>query len=48
MPVHEGHRSRKKEQFRAHGLDAFADHEVLELLLTTPCRGRIPILSRTG
>ena len=29
MPVHEGHRSRKKEQFRAHGLDAFADHEVL-------------------
>ena len=33
MPVHEGHRSRKKEQFRAHGLDAFADHEVLELLL---------------
>ena len=27
MPVHEGHRSRKKEQFRAHGLDAFADHE---------------------
>ena len=33
MPVHEGHRSRKKEQFRAHGRDAFADHEVLELLL---------------
>ena len=33
MPVHEGHRSRKKEQFRAHGLDAFAEHEVLELLL---------------
>ena len=33
MAVHEGHRARKKEQFRAHGLDAFADHEVLELLL---------------
>lgn len=33
MSVHEGHRARKKEQFRAHGLDAFADHEVLELLL---------------
>ena len=33
MPVHDGHRARKKEQFRTHGLDAFADHEVLELLL---------------
>lgn len=33
MSVHEGHRARRKEQFRAHGLDAFADHEVLELLL---------------
>lgn len=33
MSVHEGHRARKKEQFRAHGLAAFADHEVLELLL---------------
>ncbi len=33
MAVHDGHRSRRKEQFRTHGLDAFADHEVLELLL---------------
>lgn len=33
MPVHDGHRARKKEQFRTHGLDAFADHEALELLL---------------
>lgn len=33
MSVHDGHRSRKKEQFREHGLTAFADHEVLELLL---------------
>ncbi len=33
MSIHEGHRARKKEQFRDHGLDAFADHEVLELLL---------------
>ncbi len=33
MGVHEGHRARKKEQFRKHGLDAFADHEALELLL---------------
>ena len=33
MGVHDGHRARKKEQFRQHGLDGFADHEVLELLL---------------
>ena len=33
MSVHEGHRARRKKQFREHGLDAFADHEVLELLL---------------
>ena len=33
MSVHDGHRARKKEQFRQHGLDAFADHEALELLL---------------
>ena len=33
MAVHDGHRARKKEQFRIHGLDAFADHEALELLL---------------
>ncbi len=33
MASHEGHRARKKRQFREHGLDAFADHEVLELLL---------------
>ncbi len=33
MAIHDGHRARKKEQFRVHGLDAFADHEVLELLL---------------
>lgn len=30
---HAGHRQRKKEQFRRHGLDAFAPHEALELLL---------------
>lgn len=33
MGVHDGHRARKREQFLQHGLDAFADHEVLELLL---------------
>jgi len=33
MNEHHNHRKRKKEQFLMHGLDAFADHEVLELLL---------------
>ena len=33
MGIHDGHRARKKAQFRQHGLDGFADHEVLELLL---------------
>ena len=33
MPLHDGHRARKREQFNRHGLDAFADHEALELLL---------------
>jgi len=33
MNVHEGHRERLKRQFAEHGLDTFADHEVLELLL---------------
>jgi len=33
MGTHDGHRQRKKEQFLQHGLEAFADHEALELLL---------------
>ncbi len=33
MALHDGHRARKREQFNKHGLDAFADHEALELLL---------------
>ena len=33
MNPHQGHRERKKRQFRDFGLDAFADHEALELLL---------------
>ena len=33
MNPHHGHRERKKRQFRDFGLDAFADHEALELLL---------------
>lgn len=30
---HTGHRQRMRERFLAHGLDGFADHEVLELVL---------------
>ena len=33
MGMHDGHRQRKKQQFLRQGLDSFADHEVLELLL---------------
>jgi len=45
MNVHEGHRARKKLQFMENGLDAFAEHEVLELLLyyAIPRRDTNPI-----
>lgn len=45
MGIHDGHRERKREQFRQHGIDAFADHEVLELLLfyAIPRRDTNPI-----
>ena len=33
MSIHQGHRERKKQQYLRHGLETFADHEVLELLL---------------
>lgn len=33
MGLHDGHRQRKKQQFLRRGLESFADHEVLELLL---------------
>ena len=48
MAVHDGHRQRNKEQFRMHGLDAFADHEVLELLLyyAIPRRDTNPVAHR--
>lgn len=32
--IHAGHRERIRERLRTAGLDAFSDHEVLELLLT--------------
>ena len=33
MGIHDGHRSRMKKRFLAHGLSSFDDHAVLELLL---------------
>lgn len=33
MTMHEGHRGRMRERFRKEGLDGFAPHEVIELLL---------------
>lgn len=33
MSIHDGHRRRLKERFRAEGLDHFEEHQVLELLL---------------
>lgn len=33
MAIHDGHRQRLKDRFRAEGLDNFEEHEVLELLL---------------
>ena len=33
MTMHEGHRQRMRERFRLEGLDNFAPHEVLELIL---------------
>lgn len=33
MTMHDGHRKRMRDRFRKEGLDGFADHEVLELLL---------------
>ena len=33
MGLHDGHRQRKKQQFLQQGLESFADHEVLEVLL---------------
>ena len=33
MTMHDGHRARMRERFRKEGLDGFAPHEVLELLL---------------
>ena len=42
MTMHEGHRQRLRERFRREGLENFAPHEVLELLLFyTRARGTV-------
>ena len=42
MTMHEGHRQRLRERFRREGLEGFAPHEVLELLLFyTRARGNV-------
>lgn len=48
MSLHDGHRARKKEQFLLHGLDCFAEHEALELLLfyVLPRRDTNPLAHR--
>ena len=33
MGIHDGHRARLRKRFLEHGLENFAEHEVLELLL---------------
>lgn len=40
MGVHDGHRDRLRQKFAEHGLDPFADHEILELLLFYPIARR--------
>ena len=45
MSIHDGHRQRLKNRFRAEGLDHFEEHQVLELLLyyVIPRRDTNPI-----
>ena len=45
MGIHDGHREKMRQRFMTGGLDAFADHEILELLLTyaIPRRDTNPI-----
>ena len=45
MGIHDGHREKKRQRFLKSGLDAFADHEALELLLyyAIPRRDTNPI-----
>lgn len=40
MGIHDGHREKMRQRFMTGGLDAFADHEILELLLYYAIPGR--------
>ena len=46
--AHDGHRSRMRERFRREGLNGFADHEALELMLfyAIPQRNVNPLAHR--
>ena len=48
MGIHQGHRARRRQLFLEHGLEPFADHEVLELLLfyAIPQKDTNPIAHR--
>lgn len=48
MSIHEGHRERLKERFRAEGLDSFGERHVLELLLfyCVPRKDTAPLAQR--
>lgn len=39
--MHGGHRERMREKYISGGLEVFADHEVIELLLYYPIRRRM-------
>ena len=45
--VHDGHRARMRDKIRKGGLGSFQQHEILEYLLFSLCRGRIPTKSHT-
>ena len=48
MGIHQGHRARRRQLFLEHGLEPFADHEVLELLMfyAIPQKDTNPIAHR--
>lgn len=47
-PIHAGHRQRVKERFLKEGLDAFAPHEILEMLLFFGIPTETPMRSDTA
>ena len=47
MGIHDGHREKMRQRFLKGGLDSFADHEALELLLYYAIPGGTPTPSPT-